>query len=146
MQIYGSEVSDTVMPPRKLNIQKASVIRQFRRWNPNFLKYFYFKDGKWIPKLGNEGELERRKTTRKKGLRTKPFNGAPGELSPRQEDAKFGESSDNDETEAHSWAFHTTSIASKPHTSRATESTSISSSPISAASRKRRLDDDGEKG
>jgi len=67
MQIYGSEVSDTVMPPRKLNIQKASVIRQFRRWNPNFLKFFYFKDGKWMPKLGRDGELARRQQTRKKG-------------------------------------------------------------------------------
>eukprot|EP00523_Entomoneis_sp_CCMP467_P004688 CAMPEP_0168743224 /NCGR_PEP_ID=MMETSP0724-20121128/13458_1 /TAXON_ID=265536 /ORGANISM="Amphiprora sp., Strain CCMP467" /LENGTH=561 /DNA_ID=CAMNT_0008790831 /DNA_START=14 /DNA_END=1699 /DNA_ORIENTATION=+ len=67
MSIYGSEVSETVMPPRKLNIQKASVIRQFRRWNPNFLKFFYFKDGKWEPKLGREGELTRRQQTRKKG-------------------------------------------------------------------------------
>lgn len=66
MQIYGSEVSDTVMPPRKLNIQKASVIRQFRRWNPNFLKHFHFKDGKWIPKLGREGEIARRHLARKK--------------------------------------------------------------------------------
>lgn len=67
MSIYGSEVSDTVMPPRKMNIQKASVIRQFRRWNPNFIKYFFFKDGKWHPKLGREGELARRQQTRKKG-------------------------------------------------------------------------------
>lgn len=66
MQTFGSEVSDTIMPPRKLNIQKASVIRQFRRWNPNFLKFFYFKDGKWHPKLGKEAELERRKVMRKK--------------------------------------------------------------------------------
>lgn len=65
MQTYGSEVSDIVLPPRKTNIQKASVIRQFRRWNPNFLKYFYFRDGLWHPKLGKEAELERRSAARK---------------------------------------------------------------------------------
>ena len=61
MQTYGSELSDTVMPPRKSQIQKASIIRQFRRWNPNFHQFFHFKGGRWEPKLGKEGELRRRR-------------------------------------------------------------------------------------
>lgn len=64
MRTYGSEVSDTVMPPRKTKIQKASVIRQFRRWNPNFLEYFQYKYGRWVPKLGKEAELKRREEVR----------------------------------------------------------------------------------
>eukprot|EP00977_Amphora_coffeiformis_P016259 scaffold4976_cov161-Amphora_coffeaeformis.AAC.5 len=65
MRTYGSEFSDTVMPPRKTKIQKASVIRQFRRWNPNFLEYFHYIHGKWVPKLGKEGELKRREEVRR---------------------------------------------------------------------------------
>lgn len=65
MRIYGSELSDTVMPARKTKIQKASVIRQFRRWNPNFLEYFQYSAGKWVPKLGKQGELKRREEARK---------------------------------------------------------------------------------
>lgn len=65
MKIYGSEVSETAIPPRKDNVQKASVVRQFRRWNPNFFEFFYHKDGKWVPKLGKEGELKRRAQARK---------------------------------------------------------------------------------
>jgi hypothetical protein len=64
MHTYGSEVSDTVMPPRKSTIQKASIIRQFRRWNPNFLEYFHCVGGRWVPKLGHAGELKRRKEAR----------------------------------------------------------------------------------
>ena len=65
MRTYGSELSDTVMPPRKTKIQKASVIRQFRRWNPNFLEFFQYSGGKWVPKLGKEGELKRREEVRR---------------------------------------------------------------------------------
>ena len=65
MRTYGSEVSDTVAPARKTKIQKASVIRQFRRWNPNFLDYFHYVGGRWVPKLGKEGELKRRQEARK---------------------------------------------------------------------------------
>ena len=65
MRTYGSELSDTVMPPRKTKIQKASVIRQFRRWNPNFLEYFHYSHGKWMPKLGKESELKRREEVRR---------------------------------------------------------------------------------
>ena len=65
MRTYGSEFSDTVMPPRKTKIQKASVIRQFRRWNPNFLEYFHYSHGKWVPKLGKEAELKRREEVRR---------------------------------------------------------------------------------
>ncbi|KAL7581289.1 hypothetical protein ACA910_006056 [Epithemia clementina (nom. ined.)] len=157
MQIYGSEVSDTVMPPRKMNIQKASVIRQFRRWNPNFLKYFYFKDGKWHPKLGKEAELERRKTTRKKGLKPKSYSDSPlppEELSPQeghkdhQEDSKLGESSENEDTDPSLWTIHnahtstTTTNANSTHTTSATpESPSILSlSP--GENRKRKFEDD----
>ena len=65
MRQYGSEVSDTAMPPRKLNVQKASVVRQFRRWNPNFLEWFEYRNGQWLPKLGKEGELRRREQSRR---------------------------------------------------------------------------------
>ena len=65
MRDYGSEVSDVVLPPRKMNVQKASIIRQFRRWNPNFFDYFQFINGSWQPKLGREGELARRVLARK---------------------------------------------------------------------------------
>lgn len=64
MHEYGSEVSENAVPPRRDNVQKASVVRQFRRWNPNFLEYFIHKGGKWIPKLGKRGELERRARAR----------------------------------------------------------------------------------
>ena len=65
MQTYGSEVSDSVMPiGRKTHIQKASIVRQFRRWNPNFLQHFHHVHGKWVPKLGQEGELARRRQAR----------------------------------------------------------------------------------
>lgn len=64
MHEYGSEVSDTAMPPRKTCVLKASVVRQFRRWNPNFLQYFEFSNGKWIPKLGRDAELVRREKSR----------------------------------------------------------------------------------
>ena len=65
MRTYGSELSDTVMPPRKTKIQKASIIRQFRRWNPNFLEFFHYAGGQWVPKLGKAGELKRREEARK---------------------------------------------------------------------------------
>lgn len=65
MQIYGSEVSDhthlsSAMISGRRKVQKASIVRQFRRWNPNFHEHFRFENGKWIPKLGHQGELERR--------------------------------------------------------------------------------------
>lgn len=65
MQEYGSEVSDqlTMSAPRK-SIKKSSVIRQFRRWNPEFFTYFVHVNGKWVPKLGKEGELRRRNEKR----------------------------------------------------------------------------------
>lgn len=64
MRTYGSEVSDMAMPPRKSCVQKASVVRQFRRWNPNFLEWFEHVNGQWVPKLGREGELKRRQQAR----------------------------------------------------------------------------------
>jgi hypothetical protein len=72
MQVYGSEVSDSVMPIRKnQNIQKASIVRQFRRWNPNFLEHFHHVHGKWTPKLGHDGELHRRQEARRFEARRK---------------------------------------------------------------------------
>lgn len=50
MKEYGSEGSDSAILPRKDMVQKASVVRQFRRWNPNFFEYFVHKEGKWIPR------------------------------------------------------------------------------------------------
>jgi hypothetical protein len=64
MREYGSEMSDTAMPPRKSFVQKASVVRQFRRWNPNFTEWFVHINGKWIPKLGIDGEKKRRQEAR----------------------------------------------------------------------------------
>ena len=64
MREYGSEVSDTAMPPRKSYVQRASVVRQFRRWNPNFTEWFVHNSGQWIPKLGIEGEKKRRQKVR----------------------------------------------------------------------------------
>jgi hypothetical protein len=60
MQEYGSEVSNQTLPKRKSDIKKASIVRQFRRWNPEFFRYFIHVNGEWVPKLGREGELHRR--------------------------------------------------------------------------------------
>jgi hypothetical protein len=64
MQEYGSEVSGQSFQKRKEEPQPASIVRQFRRWNPDFLKYFCRKNGKWVPKLGKAGELQRRQMKR----------------------------------------------------------------------------------
>jgi len=66
MQEYGSEVSNQTLPQqRKQNIKKASIVRQFRRWNPDFFRYFLHHNGEWVPKLGREGELRRRTEKRR---------------------------------------------------------------------------------
>jgi hypothetical protein len=65
MQEYGSEVSNQTLPQRKHNIKKASIVRQFRRWNPEFFRYFIHLNGEWVPKLGREGELRRRAEQRR---------------------------------------------------------------------------------
>jgi hypothetical protein len=52
MQEYGSEVSNQTLPKRKDDIKKASIVRQFRRWNPEFFRYFIHVNGEWVPKLG----------------------------------------------------------------------------------------------
>ena len=70
MQTYGSEVSEHTQLPSSLHpngkrtVQKASIVRQFRRWNPNFTEYFEFRCGKWVPKLGVQAELQRRAQNR----------------------------------------------------------------------------------
>jgi hypothetical protein len=71
MQVFGSEVSDTAMPPRKSCVQKASVIRQFRRWNPNFSEFFEYRNGRWVPKLGKEEEIKRRERSRREAATIK---------------------------------------------------------------------------
>ena len=65
MQEYGSEVSNQTLPQRKQNIKKASIVRQFRRWNPEFFRYFAHVNGEWVPKLGRQGELRRRAEKRR---------------------------------------------------------------------------------
>ena len=66
MQEYGSEVSNQTLPQqRKQNIKKASIVRQFRRWNPDFFRFFLHHNGEWVPKLGREGELRRRAEKRR---------------------------------------------------------------------------------
>ena len=68
MREYGSEVSETISTPRVTGgIQKASIIRQFRRWNPNFFQYFERRNGQWVPKLGKQAELDRRAKARQRG-------------------------------------------------------------------------------
>jgi hypothetical protein len=65
MQDYGSEVSNQTLPKRKQPIQKASIVRQFRRWNPEFFRFFVHVNGEWVPRLGREGELKRRAEKRR---------------------------------------------------------------------------------
>ena len=66
MQEYGSEVSNQTLPQqRKNSIKKASIVRQFRRWNPEFFRYFLHVNGEWAPKLGRDGELRRRAEKRR---------------------------------------------------------------------------------
>jgi hypothetical protein len=83
MQTFGSEVSDHTHLPAsfcssssaKPNIQKASIVRQFRRWNPNFHEFFEHKAGAWVPKLGMQAELLRRAQSR--AQRRQPKAAAP---------------------------------------------------------------------
>ena len=65
MQDYGSEVSNQTLPKRRDDIKKASIVRQFRRWNPEFFRYFIHVNGEWVPKMGKEVELRRREEKRK---------------------------------------------------------------------------------
>jgi hypothetical protein len=81
MREYGSELSDTAVPPRKDSVQKASVVRQFRRWNPTFFEHFYHKNGKWVPKLGKKGELDRRAKVRAAAQKKCGAKGADGGAS-----------------------------------------------------------------
>jgi len=72
MQEYGSETSNQTLPQqRKNSIKKASIVRQFRRWNPEFFRFFLHINGEWIPKLGRDGELRRRAEKRRLLLITK---------------------------------------------------------------------------
>lgn len=78
MREFGSELSDTAMPPRKSYVQKASAVRQFRRWNPNFLDWFEHVNGKWVPKLGKAGELKRRQEARRTASTQRKKKGGGG--------------------------------------------------------------------
>ena len=89
MEEYGSETSNqTIFKPQQqqsqrnnnkhnknnihhTGIKKASIVRQFRRWNPEFFRFFMHQQGQWIPKLGKEGELRRRVEKRRQLLLAK---------------------------------------------------------------------------
>jgi len=71
MEEYGSEVSNQTLPKRKDSIKKASIVRQFRRWNPEFFRYFIHANGEWVPKLGKEAELKRRAEKRRTAKRSR---------------------------------------------------------------------------
>ena len=76
MQTYGSEVSNQTLPKRKNPIQKASIVRQFRRWNPEFFRFFVHVNGEWVPRLGREGELKRR-TEKRRSIQKNKRSGSP---------------------------------------------------------------------
>jgi len=72
MQEYGSESSNQTLPQqRKNSIKKTSIVRQFRRWNPEFFSFFLHVNGEWVPKLGRDGELRRRAEKRRLFLTAK---------------------------------------------------------------------------
>ena len=75
MEEYGSEISNQTLPKRKQPIQKASIVRQFRRWNPEFFRYFVHVNGEWVPRLGREGELKRRAEKRRSVIKNKTTGG-----------------------------------------------------------------------
>lgn len=75
MQEYGSEISNQTLPKRKQPIQKASIVRQFRRWNPEFFRYFVHVNGEWVPRLGRQGELKRRAEKRRSFIKSKAVGG-----------------------------------------------------------------------
>lgn len=76
MQEYGSEISNQTLPKRNQPIQKASIVRQFRRWNPEFFRYFVHVNGEWVPRLGKEGEIKRRQEKRRSMQLNKKKNGS----------------------------------------------------------------------
>ena len=93
MQTYGSEVSEhtnlsSAMTSGKRKVQKASIVRQFRRWNPNFHEYFRHEGGKWVPKLGQQGELDRRARNRAERRLRKAVGGKPSFHSDDEKPAK----------------------------------------------------------
>jgi uncharacterized protein YdaU (DUF1376 family) len=101
MREYGSEVSETSLPPRKTFVQKASVVRQFRRWNPNFLDYFEYRDGKWHPKLGKEAELKRRQAARREAAANrKKLQGQQQQLQQQNQGQESAESGNESETKS----------------------------------------------
>jgi hypothetical protein len=70
---YGSETTEVTLSSRRkaANVKKSSVVRQFRRWNPNFLEFFSFQHGQWAPKLGREKEIQRRTRVRSQAVSTR---------------------------------------------------------------------------
>ena len=69
---FTTEIKENMLVYLKLprrrceqNIKKASIVRQFRRWNPEFFRFFLHHNGEWVPKLGREGELRRRAEKRR---------------------------------------------------------------------------------
>jgi hypothetical protein len=73
MEEYGSEATEATLSSRRkaANVKKSSVVRQFRRWNPNFLEFFSFRQGQWDPKLGREKEIQRRIRARNQASNTR---------------------------------------------------------------------------
>jgi hypothetical protein len=73
MEEYGSEATEATLSSRRkaANVKKSSVVRQFRRWNPNFLEFFSFRQGQWVPKLGREQEIQRRIGARSQASHTR---------------------------------------------------------------------------
>jgi hypothetical protein len=70
MEEYGSETTEATLSSRRkaANVKKSSVVRQFRRWNPNFLEFFSFRQGQWVPNLGREKEIQRRMRVRSQAI------------------------------------------------------------------------------
>jgi hypothetical protein len=73
MEEYGSETTEASLSSRRkaANVKKSSVVRQFRRWNPNFLEFFSFRQGQWVPNLGREKEIQRRIRVRSQAVNTR---------------------------------------------------------------------------
>lgn len=64
MKVFGPE---GLHPWRKdiHKLDKSSIIRLFKQWNPHFFVWFHKRKGIWVPLLGFQQESARRKLSRK---------------------------------------------------------------------------------
>jgi hypothetical protein len=65
---YGSEFP---MGSKSANVvSEPAVRRRFRKWNPNFFKYFHLdvETLKWYPRLGKDREIARRELWRQRNI------------------------------------------------------------------------------